>query len=421
MPYINPNQNFNLQNLNAPGSQYANIYNNAKTLLIKDMVKSTIFDATPQDYYDLFFFNMSSTMVPKQPIITIGTDEFFWPEMQDQRPAIQTPVLTANILAGSTQIIPVSNIQECVQNKQITNSLDQNMLINYVNPGNNTITVTAATGATLPQLNSGTAYTFSILGNILSDGDSVLYDNYRTTTIMRYNWGEYNYGSTTLGMLEKDKWQNMGQTDYLQVQNQQMFLQYKMDLSNKLWRGTRGNTTTTSGRQSKTMGGIYYLMQNAGSVFATTTVSNVVPTLLAVANDTHYGAMGSRRFVFGTAESLQPINDYYRNQDTVRYQAWTDTKTDITLTEINTYNERLILVPFNRFNQPGSFSPQWGQRLFLIDFDSIYPCYAMEEFMQELPDARSGLNLNQFTIKWIQSNMSLRMNNPLNSAVIDYV
>ena len=110
VPETNQYQN---RDLNAPGSKYAQAYGHQVTTAIQRAVRQIIYDAAPQQYFDLKILGMKSPQMRM-------SDEVFYHEMAFGRDPIIVGA-TAGIAGGVTQVIPVTNI----------NAVSTNMLVVY--------------------------------------------------------------------------------------------------------------------------------------------------------------------------------------------------------------------------------------------------------------------------------------------------
>lgn len=410
-----PSELFSNTNLNAPGSNYATNFGHDKTKLIRDMIRNMIFDASPQEYYDLAILGMATPRVEK-------SDEFIYLEKQWQRKSIQSTVLASNIAAGTLQTIPVTTTENVSTDIiVIYTSNNQKANVVEVNTTANTVTLRAMTGQTLPALTSGNVYFFPHSSSLDADNTSTISQNYRLNDLVeRYNYVQMFSRTSRFGRMEMYKYKNAGVTDYLMNNREEMINQYRVDISNSYWNGDRGEMTHSSGQKAKTMGGIYPSMIAAGAYQVNTTTSNLVAAFKDAVFSTQYGKAGYTRYMYGTPRLLDIVADNFKNQ----FTRWTPVESrptlNLELEAIDLRTSKIVLVPMQRFERKSnSFPDSFENRLFILDQASIRPVICWSERIGRVGSRENAENLNNYEIEYIEGTMSQEFNNPLGSAIID--
>jgi hypothetical protein len=98
MPLYNlPNDQFSNTNLNSIGSQYAQDFGHDISLLVEKVTNKAIFDAAPQQFFDLKLLNMKQFM-------PVNSDEFFYKEMGLLIQSLLTQITKKGLLYQSTHL-----------------------------------------------------------------------------------------------------------------------------------------------------------------------------------------------------------------------------------------------------------------------------------------------------------------------------
>ena len=400
---------FSNLDLNAIGSTYANQFGHGTTALIARVVHNLIYNAAPKQFYpELRILGMKT---PDK----ITTDEFFYHEKAYGRDPI---VATAIVAPGaSTQVVPVTPASTDVITVDtiVVYPNNQKATVTNVNKGANTITITAMTGQLLPAVAVNDV--LANLSSVEADGANSIAQYFRATTIERYNFVQLFVKAIRFGKLELYKYMNAGTTDYIAVNRKEMLDQHRIDLSNAYWNGDRGEVTLSNGAKAKTMGGVFPLMQAAGSFNIATSAANLSAAVENLALNTEFGAWGDTRYLYGANRHLLALSKQYRS--TLQRYYVGDKKAELYFEGIEMGSTKIVFVPMKRFEDSASFSPAWANRLILLDQESITPVIALEEEMGTTLDRRSGGTLNNFVDEWISATFSLKFNNPLASGWID--
>lgn len=405
---------FSLNGLNPLGSTWASLVGAPTTDLIIEDLRPVIYDAAPQQFYDLRILNMQA------PRMT-NSDEFSWSEEGYGRDAV---VATASATGGGSQItVTVTSSSMNVVTFDTLVGFPNNTVgtVTGMNFNANTITITMLGGTVAPAVNVNDLITNR--SSVEADGaSSVSQLGFRIQTIKRTNNIQIFAKGMTFGDRELLKYQRSGVTDYLEKNRQSLMRQFRIDLSNVYWNGIAGAATLSQGQLAKTADGIFSFMSKAGSPSATTTLANVGSALESVALATEYGEYGETRFAYMTPTMKRNVCKYYKDS-LVRYNVSSNdpmsSKTaPLELDSIEMGSTRIVLVPFKRFEDDASFPVSWQNMIFLLDQKNIQPAYFKAESIITTPNRASGINLNTFTNFVMDADFSIYFNNPLACATI---
>ena len=143
-------------------------------------------------------------------------------------------------------------------------------------------TVNSLTNEGLPAIAANDI--FAIQSTVRSDGMDY-YSNYeRLETVTRYNYIQFFLRAKRWARVEMQKYMNAGTTDYLKNDKAEKMKQLRIDMFNSFWNGRRGEYTISNGYAAKAMGGIFPLMQNAGSATANPTLAGLQSSFEALAS-----------------------------------------------------------------------------------------------------------------------------------------
>lgn len=397
--------------LNAVGSTYSSTYGitTADTGLIQRIVRELIYDASPEQYMDLKLLSMKT---PKQ----VPSDEFFYHEMGFGRDPVVINAINAGGVASTTLTVVNSEM------------VSEDTIVVY--PDNTKAVVTAINSATSIDVtahdsNNGGTLSALVVGDVLSilspveaDGADDIAQYFRQETVERFNYVQMLIKAVRFGRMELFKYNNAGTTsNYITLQKQRCVDQFRVDLSNILWNGERGELVLAGNERAKTAGGIYPLMVGAGSFSTTSTLANLKAAVEDAALSTEFKRWGYTRFLYGSPRLIYEVSQAWK-EDKVRYRP-DDRMGDVYLDSVNIGSSRIVFVPMQRFEETSCFPTEWANRLILLDQESVTPveCWG-EEMGQTLPRKDNGTREN-FQDFWISSTFSIEFNNPLGSAIIN--
>lgn len=404
-----PNEAFSNMNLNSVGSDYAQQYGHDISLLIAKQTRAEIFDSSPKQFYDLALLNAKT---PK----TWKSDEFFYKEVGYQRqPVIATGSASA-VSYPLTQTITVQSIDYVSTDYIIVYPNGQVGNVTAINPSTNEITVTAPTNGTLPAVSASDS--FALLSSIEADDVTGIANYFRQDYIERNGYIQLFSKAIHYGQVELYKLQNGAiHPDWLASENRNMMRQHKIDLSNAFWMGKKGEITTADGKKAKMTDGVFTMMQNAGSPNATTTTATLVDAFEQVVLDSEYGEYGQVRFAYMTPRIKNELRKAYTDQ-LIRYTPENQNIAKLHLDEINIGSSRIVLVPFQRFQDQASFYPGFENRIVILDHNSI-DMYEMWGTMSGTTPNRAQGFTNSYKDMWVACQMGVAMNNPLSSGWVD--
>lgn len=350
------------------------------------------------------------------------SDEFYYHEMGFGRDPIISDAIGAPIAAGSTQVIPILN----------KDNVSKDMIVIYPDNSRGTITsvtptgtganiqISAPTGETLPAVPSGAigSLVLAYLSPVEADGMDSISNYVRYNTIERSNYVQMIIKAMRFGRMELQKYVNTGTLDnYLDMQRKRMWQQFRISLSNVYWNGKKGEVLLANGMKAKTAGGIYPIMQEAGSAHSSASLATVDGALEELALSTEYGDFGQTRFLYGTPTAIHYISQQYK-RDLTRYTP-NDDMAKLSLQGVDIGSSKIVFVPMKRFEEPSCFPASFRSRLFLLDQNSIDPVYVFPEEMGDTLNRRNQGTLQNFTDSWISATHSIEFNNPLASGILD--
>jgi len=405
-PTVPASTSFRNADLNSLASTYASTYGNNTSALIQRIVKELIYDAAPQQFFDLKLLGM-------KPMEQIASDEWYYHEMGFGREAV---VATATAASAASQTFAVSSADGISVDTIIVYPDNSKGIVTAVNAGAGTISAAAYSGAAnLAAVAVGD--TFAVLSPVEADGMESISQYFRIDTVERHNYVQMLVKAIRFGKMELYKYQNAGTTsNYLSMQKQRMLQQFRIDLSNVLWNGVQGEVTLANGMKAKTTGGIFPIMVAAGSPSASCTISSLPQAVEQLALDTEFKALGHVRFLYATPRMLHNLSQEYK-RDLTRY-APDDEVAKLDLKAIDMGSSKIVFVPMKRFEEPSCFPASWANRLILLDQESVSCVRVFPDEMGETLNREDG-SLNNYTDYWISTTMGVQFNNPLGSGYID--
>lgn len=416
VPTNPPSGQYQNSQLNPYGSQYAAETGKNVTSIIQRAVRQVIFDAAPAQYMDLKIMNLKA---PQK----VMSDEFHYHEMGFGREPILNAAIGSAISAATSQVVPILNKATVHPDMIIVYPTNERGTITTITPtggqGAN-ITITAMTGETLPTIpiSAAGAYVFSNLSPVEADGADSISQYVRYETIERTNYVQMLVKAMRFGKMELAKYQNNGQlNNFLTMQRKRMYEQFRISLSNVYWNGKRGEVTLKSGAKAKTAGGVFPIMQEAGSANLSTSLVNLPTALERLALGTEYGEYGQTRFLYGVPNALLQLSKAYKS-DLTRYTP-NDMVAKLMLNQIDFGSTKVVLVPMARFKEPSCFPTSFASKLILLDQSHIQPVYLFPEESGSTLNRRNNGNLNNFTDEWVSNTFSIEFYNPLACGWID--
>jgi hypothetical protein len=396
------------QNYNSVGSEYANLYGHDISLLVQKLTNRAIFDAAPQQFMDLKLMNM----VPAE---TVNSDEFFFQEMGYQREPLQVTAVSASVSYPTTQTINVASVDNISTNTIISYPNGQKGSVVAVDTSLLTITVSPYNGDTLPAVAIG-----DVLANVSTvdhDGSEGFAQYFRASTIERVNYVQLFNKAIRYSEVELHKLKNMGTTaNFLEMERNAMFNQHRIDISNALWTGQKGEVVTANGTPAKTTGGVYTSMVEAGSPNAVATAATLVDAFEDMVLSSEFGDYGQARMAFMTPRMHRMLSLAYKEELT-RY-APNDEIALLNLKEVNLGSSRIVLVPYKRFEDAASYPASFANKITILDMKNIKRVQLWGERSGDTLKLEDGVP-KRYGDVWVDCNMGVKFNNPLACAYLD--
>lgn len=406
--YNETSAKFANQNYNSVGSEYANLYGHDISLLVQKLTNRAIFDAAPQQFMDLKLMNM----VPAE---TVNSDEFFFQEMGYQREPLQVTAVSATVSYPTTQTINVASVDNISTNTIISYPNGQKGSVVAVDTSLLTITVSPYNGDTLPAVAIG-----DVLANVSTvdhDGSEGFAQYFRASTIERVNYVQLFNKAIRYSEVELHKLKNMGTTaNFLEMERNAMFNQHRIDISNALWTGQKGEVVTANGTPAKTTGGVYTSMVEAGSPNAVATSATLVDAFEDMVLSSEFGDYGQARMAFMTPRMHRMLSLAYKEELT-RY-APNDEIALLNLKEVNLGSSRIVLVPYKRFEDAASYPSSFANKIVILDMKNIKRVQLWGERSGDTLKLEDGVP-KRYGDVWVDCNMGVKFNNPLACAYLD--
>lgn len=409
-PAVPATSKFSNTDLNSLASTYASSFSHQTTALIQRIVKELIFDAAPQQFFDLKLLN-------QKPFESIKSDEWFFHEMDFGRNPLTTDAADGG--GGATQVISVAaatDLDHVAIDTILVYPDNSHATVTTVTAGGPSVTVTSMTGQTLPAIAIGD--NFAVLSPVEADGANSISQYFRIETTERFNFVQMLVKAMRFGRMELFKYENAGTTsNYLSMQKQRMLQQFRIDISNILWNGERGEVTLSNSAVAKTTGGIFPSMVAAGSPNSSVTLANSPQALEELALDTEFKAFGATRFFYATPRLVHFLAQEYKRSLT-RYSP-NDEIAKLDLKAIDIGSTKVVFVPMKRFEEPSCFPAAWRSRGILLDQETLSCVQTWGEEMGETLSRVQGGTRENFKDFWVSTTFGVQFNNPLASGFLD--
>jgi len=409
----------NLAGINPKGSQYASDYSHAESILIREAVAQAIIDQTPKQYSSL-------RILMEKPIIYKPSDEFYYLESTFGRSASQAASGVAGVTYPTTQTVTFKDVTSFSVNDILTYPDNTKGIVKSINTSTKQVVMEPQTNATLPAVSTDDY--FGLQSPLKADGQNFISHYDRLETVTRRNLVQMTQRAKRWSRVEKLKYQNMGQTDYIMKDQMQLIKQTQMDMFNSFWNGSMGECSVTSSGvtaanqyKAKTMMGIYPQMIASGAQFATATPSTLIKTFETLAFSTNTQAEGETRFIFATDKMLYELSKAYKDTKT-RYRP--DSRlADMNLYEYTIGTMNFVPVTTALFGEYSMFPKGTGfdQRLFVLDVETIDPvCMTgLAPIETGMTDNKQKGSYRDYTDVWADSCLSLQFNKVTSSFFIN--
>lgn len=410
MPLYNlPNDTFNNVNLNSIGSQYANDYGHDISLLVEKVTNKAIFDAAPQQFFDLKLLNMKQFQHER-------SDEFFYKEMGYQRQPLTAASAAAAVTYPTTQTFTLTTVDDISEDTIIVYPNNKKGVVINVDTNTNEITVKPYTNDTLPAV--AVDDIFGNLSSVEADGADGWAQYFRATTVERFNFIQLFNKVIRYGEVELYKLKNAGVTsNFLEMERSSMMRQFRIDISNAFFNGQQGEVTLKSGKNAKSTGGVFPAMVSAGSPNASATTTTLTDAFEDIVLSSEFGDYGQVRFAFMTPRLHLLLSKAYKDEKT-RYRPNDVDVTRLQLNEVDIGSSRVVLVPYQRFADSASFPSSFENRIVILDMKNINLCQMWAERSGETLSRTDGIP-KRYKEMWVDANMGVKFNNPLACGWID--
>ena len=394
---------YGLANTNAPGSPYAAAYSRGVTNHLYLPVDPIIFDAQPQQFLDLQYLMAFATK-------EMPGDEVIWHEDVWSRSPIVTRASFAGVAASAGVSvtgsigITAATLPFVFPGQQIyyrgTNGVYTQAVVVSVTStgGSEAIEVRSQVGAALAPITVvGTAITNGM--TLGSDGQSTFTQPTRLQTVQRTNLIEVVGPEQKIwNHLERMKWKNQSQTNFIERDMKNMLTQLKVSLCQRIWIGKYGENTTLQGAIAKNTEGIVPAIQNNGGATLNSTMSTVWDDITTGIFATNFGPISNERVIFGTPEMLHALN-VKQKAEFVRYSSG-DKVFDLDFEEWRIGGQKITLVPTQIWNDPASFPEEYQRRLVVAQKQNINLCTmrGVPMMQQDVKISQSRNNITPFEI-----------------------
>jgi len=403
-------EKFSNTNLNSVGSKYSSDFSHDTSILIEKITNKAIFDAAPQQFMDLKLLNMKSA-------VPVSSDEFFYQEMGYQRKVSVATAAAAAVVYPTTQNITLSSVDDIAEDYIIVYDNNKKGTVTNVNTTTLVATVSPLVNDTLPAvvINDN----FALLSPIEADGSEGFANYFRATTTERHNFVQLFSKAIRYGEVELFKLQKAAATDnFIEMEKNEMFRQFRADISNAFWNGEKGEAVLKSGDKAKMTQGVYPAMVAAGSPSGSAVKGSVRPVFEQVCLDSEFGDYGAVRMAFMTPEQHLELSKEYKDQ-LVRYTP-NDEIAKLGLKEIDLGSSRIVFVPYSRFINDASFPSMFKNKIIILDMKNITLRSMWGERSGETLDRVQGVP-KRYKEMWVDANYGVQFNNPLACAYIDVV
>ena len=403
-----PNDAFSNVNLNSIGSQYANDFGHDISLLVEKVTNRAIFDAAPQQFFDLKLLNMKQ-------FTQVNSDEYFYKEMGYQRQPLTAQTTAATVVWPATQTFELTSLTDVSEDTIIVYPNNQKGTVIAVNTTTGEITVKPFTNDSLPAVALNDV--FGNLSSVDADGADGWAQYFRASTIERHNFIQLFNKVIRYGEVELHKLKQAGVTNnFLEMERNAMMRQFRIDISNSFWNGQQGEVTLASGQVAKSTGGVFPAMVAAGSPNAAVTLTTLTEGFEDIVLSTEFGDYGQVRFGFMTPRLHLSLSKAYKDEKT-RYKP-NDMIAKLGLSEVDIGSSRIVLVPYQRLADEASFPPAFANRIIITDMKNINLCQLWAERSGETLSRTDGIP-KRYKEMWVDANMGVKFNNPLGCGWLD--
>jgi hypothetical protein len=369
------NSPFGLAETNAPGSPYAAAFGRGVTTHLTLPVQPEIFNAQPTQFLDLqYLMSFGSYEVPGDEVIC---HEEVWSRnpLTVRTNFAGTAASAGNTVAGTIAVtdsaIGVMFVRQKL-NYRGSDGVNTQALVTAIDvtPGAATVTVRSMNSRPLAPILAGSTITNGM--TVGSDGGDTFSAPTRLQTVQRTNLLEkIGPEQTYWNHLERMKFKNQQQTNFMERDQMRNLTQLKVSLSQRIWFGQYAESVNADGAIAKFTEGIVPAIQNNGGATINTTMSTAWDDLIDGVFATNFMSTTNHRVVYGPPELLFALN-MKQKAEFVRYGGGTaDRIWDMDFEEWRFGGQRLTLVPCQIWNNAASFPEEFGRRLVVTQAENI--------------------------------------------------
>jgi hypothetical protein len=357
---------------NSPNSEFAKQYGLATTNELSWAMERGLINTMANDHQLIpFLYN--------KPVEYVNSHEFYWREIGNQRPAIQSngsagggATQTVTLRPGQTANIGINSIIAYPDNtKGIVTTVDRTA---------NTIGVSAYTGgASLPAVVAGSELRIEKFQSATGGNYFVGYGQVEMNTFYNVvNTGQRAVRWSTDTALE---YQNNGNVNRFEEDINAMMLEIKRDMFASFINGTMGLVDVTApvgsssivgeATPSRQGDGMYNYMIKRGVRTASSTSTTIRGDMKAICGDRSPKSNAYPRIILSAPKNFLYIDDILKNPQQYRPA---DNKFSLNLTEYEFGASKFIKMPIASFEKSANLFPEFFENLiFIIDPNYVNP------------------------------------------------
>jgi len=413
--------------LNAPGSQYADIFSKESSALRRAAIQRQIFDLAPKQWDPIKLLNLMGTVEQQ-------ADEFMYAEKVWQRNPYEVATWTHGTgvleLAGTYTYADDMRLRV---NDKIYNSTGVQFIVKAVthsasvDTASITLAIVDTSGSDAVASGNFTAGDIFVkAGNISADGMDEIGTGNKIETVQRYNYFEFFEEAQKWTPLELQTMMNTGTTNVMDLQKEEHMNALRLNIFSAMYGGTRGEATvykpssTGTTYKGKTMHGIFQNMVDGGSEHSSPTWSGLQSAFEHHAFSTNKKAAGGTRFIVARNEILTELAKLYKDNKTRYAPNDMAAKLDLSMYEFGTM--KFVPVGAELFaSDAGVLPPIWENRALVLDLANFKRCT-----MKGIPYIDGGQTGNRsdgfekdYTKWWARGFTSLQANGVNGSFYMD--
>jgi len=409
MIYGLPNSQFANVNLNELSSANAAAGGHDTTFLIKRMTEQDVFEADPQQYFDLKLLNIFGA--ESKP-----SDEMNWVEKTILGNPIEADGTAVAATHPTTQTYVVKSLADVAVDTIIVYPNNQKGTVTAVNTATTEITVAPMVGKTLPAVAVNDKFShMAAVDKNRQDGFPVYF---RSDYVNKFNYIQCLAYAITFTRKEIHKYTQAGTImNYVAQQREDVMRFMRSRISNIFWNGESGEVTLSDGSVEKTTAGVFPQMQAGGAPNFTATQATVRAAFEDAVESSEYASYGAVRFAYMNPKWHRILSQAYKDTFT-RYRPTDTAITQLQLRMIDIGSSKIVLVPYGRFKDPNSFPATWADRIMIVDHNNIRRWNLWGDEAGETLDRTGGI-AKTYKDTWASTQIGVRVNNAQSNAWID--